>query len=481
MTTEEVVADSATPELKQKVETLMSKIAESGQHVKVDLKDILIDKGQNVRLASSYTQDSVDEMAAQIESVGGLLQPIVLARNTPTAENGMKKYIVIMGHRRSLGLSQLAETDPKWGVGINAILIDAHSNGEVRTLQLLENMARKDLSPLEKAIGMKEALSDEAAKKQGINRGSLARMLGISAAMVTQHLDLLRFPGEIKEHINSGELSLSNARCLIYNVPEAKWMDMLPIALREGKEKFESTCKRLYGGAPTGEAKGDETLPGKAEASEGIQRSRKLVSPKDLTESYIPFVANKAKEASVDTERKYTEADIWNARLDALKTVTLEGTTALATAIKPYLESIDKKEEAEKAKKEAEKNEEKFWVARDKAIREILNAPIDEANPDQARPTLSVALATVAKSIVQKIASGDFTEEKLGFKIPGDSKAIVEKLGANYSRITKEKRERAEKARKTKEEKEAAEKAKADAEAAALAAKMAPVSDESQS
>lgn len=472
------VLETATPELKEKVQTLMSKIAESGQSVKVDLKDILIDKDQNVRLGSSYTQESVDEMAAQIESVGGLLQPIVLARNTPTAENGMKKYIVIMGHRRSLGLSQLSETDPKWGVGINAILIDVHSNGEVRTLQLLENMARKDLSPIEKAIGMKEALSDEVAKKQGINRSSLARMLGISAAMVTQHLELLRLPGPIKEHVNSGELSLSNARCLIYNVPEAKWSDMLPIALREARDKFESTCTRLYGTTPSEEKKEDGSLPGKTEASEGIQRSRKLVSPKDLTESYIPFTANKAKEASSDSEKKYTEADLWNARLDALKTVTLEGNTALATAIKQYLETLDKKEAEEKSKKEAEKDEEKFWTARDKAIREILNAPIDEANPDQARPTLSVALATVAKQIVQKIASGDFTKEKLGFEVPGDSKAVIEKLGANYSRISKEKKERAEKARKTKEEKEAAEKAKAEAEAKALEAKMAPAADE---
>lgn len=184
-----------------------------------------------------FDEDSLQELADSIR-VRGLLQPI-LVRPHPTQAG---QYEIIAGERRwrAAQRAQLHEVP---------VLIKSLTDREAAEIALVENLQRRDLSPLEEAEGFRRLL-DEFKHTQD----ELARALGKSRSHVTNTLRLLGLPDALKAQLEDGQLSAGHARALLSAAdPEGVAAEVLAkgLSVRQtealvaiaGKAKANSTAK----------------------------------------------------------------------------------------------------------------------------------------------------------------------------------------------------------------------------------------------
>ena len=137
----------------------------------VDLAMSDIDPGRNVR----YRTD--DGLRASIEE-HGVLQPITVARS----KDHVGRYVVLYGHRREVAVRSLGLAT------IPAIVVDHPEDLPIR--QLVENLDRKGVDPLDVAAALKAHMDAE-----GLNQSQVARKLRRSVTWVNRKLALARpFP-----------------------------------------------------------------------------------------------------------------------------------------------------------------------------------------------------------------------------------------------------------------------------------------------
>ena len=164
----------------------------------IPLDQIVEDTGQP---RSRTDEDSLRELADSIKR-HGVLNPITV---TPIHNLGV--FRIVTGERR-------------WRAAVMAGLermpcvVRELETEEIRSQQLIENMQREDLSPLDRARGI-AALQDAT----GATTREVAAMLGVSERTVNNILDLLELPADIGEQIVSspnrpadGQLTEKHAR-----------------------------------------------------------------------------------------------------------------------------------------------------------------------------------------------------------------------------------------------------------------------------
>lgn len=144
-----------------------------------------------------FDESALNDLATSIKE-HGILQPIVLVES----ENG--KYKIIAGERR-FRASQIAGFKT-----IPAIVKDKKSDQEQLELAILENVQREDLTPLEKAIAYKQLIDDF-----GLTHAQIGERVGKSRSAISNSVRLLELPEEIKNAIDSGEISENHARALL--------------------------------------------------------------------------------------------------------------------------------------------------------------------------------------------------------------------------------------------------------------------------
>jgi len=163
-----------------------------------------------------FDEESLRELAESINE-HGLVQPITVK----PIENG--KYQIITGERRwrackIAGLST-----------IKAIVLEGEiSEAEKLELQLIENLHREDLDPVEEAETYQKLID-----KFGYTHEELARRIGKSREYVTNKLRLLRLPDNIKKSLQKGEITEGHARALI-SLNKDKQDEILEKILSEG-------------------------------------------------------------------------------------------------------------------------------------------------------------------------------------------------------------------------------------------------------
>ncbi len=149
-----------------------------------------------------HSEESLQGLADSIRQ-HGLLHPI---RVSPSPEGG---YLILTGERRwrAAAMARL-ETIPS--------LVQEVPADERLTIQLIENLQREDLQPLEKA----QAIQQVRTALHLTNR-EIARRLGLSERSVGYLLDLLDLPEEIGEAVVSspnrpseGKITEKHARFL---------------------------------------------------------------------------------------------------------------------------------------------------------------------------------------------------------------------------------------------------------------------------
>jgi len=142
--------------------------------------------------------DQIDELAESIRDKG-IIQPIIVRRHPddPAA------YEIIAGERRwrAAQVARLHEVP---------IIIKEFDDLETLEVALIENLQRQDLSPLEEAEGY-QRLMDEFGHTQEV----LAKGIAKSRSHVANMVRLLTLPHDVKNLIDTGQLSAGHARALI--------------------------------------------------------------------------------------------------------------------------------------------------------------------------------------------------------------------------------------------------------------------------
>lgn len=162
--------------------------------LELDLDQVIADPN-NVRRRMDLT--SLRELAASIKSAGQLQPGSVQA-------NGDGKYHVVSGHRRLAALILLAEEGVP-NVKFRAEVVTPESEMEVRRAQLIENIQRQDLDPVDEALGYKELAA------AGLKVKDIGAMVGKAQSHISKRMALLKLSETVHRAIRDGYLGLDDA------------------------------------------------------------------------------------------------------------------------------------------------------------------------------------------------------------------------------------------------------------------------------
>jgi ParB family chromosome partitioning protein len=150
-----------------------------------------------------FDSAELDDLALSIEA-NGVLTPILLRPDT----DHPGRYLLVAGERRFRASERARRTS------IPAVIREVEPS-TLLVLQLIENVQRSDLRPLETA----QALSDLLASSPGLTQTRAAALLGKSPAWLSQHLALLAYQGSTQEAL---------AAHLLQSPETARRFDQLP-------------------------------------------------------------------------------------------------------------------------------------------------------------------------------------------------------------------------------------------------------------
>ncbi len=140
-------------------------------------------------------------LAELTESIArrGLLQPI-LVRPDPAAPD---RFQIVAGERRWRAAQRAQLHDVP-------IVLRSLDDSEALELGLIENLQRRDLSPLEEAQGYRRLIDTH-----GHSQEAVGALVGKSRSHVANLLRLLDLPEDIKILLTMGDLSAGHARALL--------------------------------------------------------------------------------------------------------------------------------------------------------------------------------------------------------------------------------------------------------------------------
>lgn len=166
----------------------------------------------------------------------GLLQPLGVV------DAGRGRYRVVYGNRRRLAALKLdLERVP-------CILLD-REDPQTLVRQLTENLQRRDLNDLEKAMAFKRLRDDLALggiKDEGALDEATAKIVGLAARTVRRYLGLLDLALEVQQLIRAGELSVTQAQHLRRITNERTQIELARAAIDEGMSAAELSRLSSY-------------------------------------------------------------------------------------------------------------------------------------------------------------------------------------------------------------------------------------------
>ena len=160
--------------------------------LQINLDDIIPNRFQP-RIA--FDEKALNELAASIKE-HGIIQPLVLRKLGD-------KYEIIAGERRYKAATLAGLTT------VPAVLsnIDDNKSAEVA---LVENIQRRDLTPIEEARSYKNLLD-----KGYLTQDELAKKMGLSQSTIANKLRLLNLDDEVQQALLDNKISERHARSLL--------------------------------------------------------------------------------------------------------------------------------------------------------------------------------------------------------------------------------------------------------------------------
>ncbi len=166
---------------------------------KIPVGKIIIPEGQP---RQRFDEESLQQLADSMEEVGQL-QPVIVKK-------AGEKYQLIAGERRLLATRKNNQKK------IAAVIVDEEITDEyLRQIQLIENLQREDLDPLERAQSIQQFIDDNELTKK-----DASKKLGVPRTTLTEWLNILEVPEKYQYAVvdSDSPLSLSHislARALV--------------------------------------------------------------------------------------------------------------------------------------------------------------------------------------------------------------------------------------------------------------------------
>ena len=246
---------------------------ENEEVVQLYLDDIIPNRFQPREI---FNDQALKELAVSIRE-HGVIQPIIVRKFGD-------KYEIIAGERRYKASTMAGLTK------IPAIVKNLDDK-EASKVALIENLQRRDLTPIEEARTYQKILDlDEMTQE------NLAKTMGKSQASVSNKLRLLSLPDEIQEALLKEQISERHARSLL-NVPNRNLqVDLLKEIINNKMtvRELDSKIKQLVGDnqttQPVNENNGGSELFGPAP-----QPQPEVSAPQPETPTPIPNTSNEVE------------------------------------------------------------------------------------------------------------------------------------------------------------------------------------------
>lgn len=171
-----------------------------------------------------FDEESLERLAESLKT-RGQLQPIRVRW-----DEGRGAYVILCGERRWRAAA-------KAGIRTMTCVVQegAITPGELLTLQLVENLMREDLRPLEQAKAFRGLMGFN-----GWSIRQLARELAIDHSGVIRALALLDLPASIQDQVEAGSLPPATAYEVSKIVDPAAQSDLAARVVTEGLSRAET-------------------------------------------------------------------------------------------------------------------------------------------------------------------------------------------------------------------------------------------------
>lgn len=143
-----------------------------------------------------FEEGALGDLASSVKG-SGVLQPVLVRRT------GTGRYELIAGERRWRAAKQA-------GMKQIPALIQEASDEQAVELALIENLQRRDLSPIEAARSYRRLIEEF-----NLTQEDVGRRIGKDRSSVANTVRLLELPAEVQQLILSGRLSHGHAKALL--------------------------------------------------------------------------------------------------------------------------------------------------------------------------------------------------------------------------------------------------------------------------
>ena len=256
-------------------------IENNDQVVQLYLDDIIPNRFQPREI---FDEKALKELAISIKE-HGVIQPIIV-------RNVKGKYEIIAGERRYKASALAGMTK------IPAIIRNLDDK-ESSKVALLENLQRKNLTPIEEARTYQKILEiDEMTQEE------LAKTMGKSQSAVANKLRLLSLPDTVQDSLLKEQISERHARALL-NIPDSKKQtDMLKkiIANKMSVRVLEEEIKQLY---PKEENESEKETPKEVTTQPSSVEESPLIPLPIINEQNTPLIPiNDEKNQNIEQNVK---------------------------------------------------------------------------------------------------------------------------------------------------------------------------------
>jgi ParB family chromosome partitioning protein len=160
-----------------------------------------------------------DDLRALSESIRehGVLQPLLVT------EVGTGRYRILAGERRWRAARAA-------GLGrVPVVIREQVGEAEALELALVENLQRRDLTPMEEARAYENLRTE-----RGLSQAAIAKRVGFDRSTIANALRLLKLPQHVQQLVENGQLSAGHARALLAFATEQLMVSWALKAAAEG-------------------------------------------------------------------------------------------------------------------------------------------------------------------------------------------------------------------------------------------------------
>jgi ParB family chromosome partitioning protein len=144
---------------------------------------------------TNFQAVDIDDLVESIRE-HGIVQPLIVTE-------GKNGYQLIAGERRLRAAKQL-------GLKKVPAIIRRASEQQKLELAIVENVQRKDLNPIERALGFKKLIDEFQLRQEDV-----AKKVGQKRSSIANTLRILTLPDDIIEYLQQGRLTEGHAKVLL--------------------------------------------------------------------------------------------------------------------------------------------------------------------------------------------------------------------------------------------------------------------------